>query len=99
MMRATGACVQTALLGSVMLSAIFWPRAGEPVLLVPLGGAGQSSLSVLSDEGFAVVGTGRSPRSLVVYHAKPFPILAVLQKGFLPLAAPPSLCGPTGARG
>jgi|GEM_PF-6525144 len=99
MTRVTGVCVQTALLCSVLLSAIFWPRTGEPVLLVPLGGAGLSSLGVLADEGLAVVGTGRSPRSLIVYRAKPFPILAVLQNGFLPLAAPLGLCGDTGARG
>lgn len=99
MMPATGTFAQIGLLCSVLIATILWPRAGQPVLLIPLTGVEPSGLRALAEEGFAVTGAGSLPHTLVVYRPDTFPILAVLKQGFLPLAAPTVLCSPHGARG
>lgn len=99
MMPATGALAQIGLLCSVLIATVLWPRAGQPVLLVPITGTQSADLRALSGEGLAVIGAGRLPHSFVVYRPDAFPIVAVLRQGFVPLAAPQMLCSLTGARG
>jgi hypothetical protein len=99
MMPAGGALAQIGLLCSVLIATVLWPRAGQPVLLVSITGTDAVGLRALADEGLAVIGAGRLPHSFVVYRPDTFPILSVLQQGFLPLAAPATLCSPIGARG
>ncbi|OYW48711.1 MAG: hypothetical protein B7Z34_12475 [Novosphingobium sp. 12-62-10] len=84
---------QAALAVAILLLATLLPRAGQPVLLLPLGHQDAASFKALSAKGLALVGPGRWPHTLVVYHTEKFPTLAVLRLGFLPLAAPAGLCG------
>lgn len=92
MKPATMAFMQVGLALAVLLVATLSPRDGKPVLLVPIAGHAAAQLRPLAATGLSLVGSGRLPGSIVVYHSEKFPVLAVLRLGFLPLAAPAGLC-------
>jgi hypothetical protein len=85
------AALQLYVVALILLGCLLMPRAGGAVLLVPVfaptaGAVGAGSIAVLR--------AGWIPGSLLVKIDGEVPVMALLQRGILPLGAPGRLCSP-----
>lgn len=81
----------------VLLSALFWPRAGEPALLLPLAAKGTQpglvpALAWVADEGARIESIDPFTSRIVVRAPSGASLLRALRDGMLPIAADGSGC-------
>ncbi len=86
-LRRRAAAAQAVLLAFVLAAALFVPRPGQAVLIVPITGhAARLPADVI------VLRSGRIAGSILVWPHRSLPILALLTQGQVPLAAPAWAC-------
>lgn len=90
-------CGVIALAIAVLAAIIFLPRAGEPVLIVPLGAEGRTAVpALLSAPETLILARGSLADSYVIGGAHPGFARGLLLHGVLLLNATAPGCGPVG---
>ncbi|MBU6268349.1 MAG: hypothetical protein KGN34_12470 [Sphingomonadales bacterium] len=92
--RSRAALAQAGIAALALVAALFVPRPGAALLLVPLAGKAIAEPQLLSGNGLALIGRGRIPGSLIVHAGGGLPFAALLRRGIVPLSAPEILCTP-----
>ncbi|WP_295527223.1 hypothetical protein [Novosphingobium sp. Chol11] len=86
---------QAALLLLVLSLAVGWPRAGQAALLLPLAGSPPGEALVwLAANGATLVGPARGGGGVVVRLGDNNTAIAALQRGWLLIAVPETMCSP-----
>ncbi len=84
---------QGAILAAVLGAAVFAPRTGEPMALIPLAGQdARPALAWADAEGVPLVAWDPATARIIVAAPEPGGILRALAEGFLPVAAAGESC-------
>lgn len=82
--------MQGAALGLILIGCLFAPRPGGTVVLIPLVHRPIATRTIA--EPVAILRAGTIPGSLLVRIGGTVPVLALLRRGVLALAAPSNIC-------